>query len=319
MSIIYFSDLRPLRERFDRDGYVILEKYFSPQKIDSVVATLSKLLGEGSRDVVVDNVTTGKRTFWAHAADRETGFFKFNDLYLLNDELREIALEPVLSSFMGELLGQPVVLSNSLNCFKSSMQPKHLDSLYMTPASPGALIAMWVALEDVHRDAGPLTYYPHSHKIPLFRFKDGTHHANATEMTIWNAYIEDEVRSRKLSEHTLIAKKGDVMIWHSDLLHTGGWVKNRILTRKSFACHYFGLSDCKAQKQQIVPLHRGFWMQRLRQPVRVPLEVFAIGERFPEKDYLQRYPDVRVAVETGKCPSGWMHYQTQGFDEGRGI
>jgi ectoine hydroxylase-related dioxygenase (phytanoyl-CoA dioxygenase family) len=37
----------------------------------------------------------------------------------------------------------------------------------------------------------------------------------------------------------LIAKKGDVLIWHANLVHGGAPILNPALTRKSMVVHYY--------------------------------------------------------------------------------
>ena len=54
---------------------------------------------------------------------------------------------------------------------------------------------------------------------------------------------EDEVERRlkksNLIKQKFIAKKGDILIWHSNLLHGGEEVINPKLTRKSMVLHYY--------------------------------------------------------------------------------
>jgi ectoine hydroxylase-related dioxygenase (phytanoyl-CoA dioxygenase family) len=44
-------------------------------------------------------------------------------------------------------------------------QRPHQDYPYVHTPRPSFLAASWVALEDVHPDAGPLFYYPRSHRL----------------------------------------------------------------------------------------------------------------------------------------------------------
>jgi phytanoyl-CoA hydroxylase len=305
--------------QFGRDGYAALEGFFSPSQIDRATSAVRRLLAEKSNEIVVDSLETGQRTFWAQAANPRGGHFKFNDLYLMSAEVRGLALDFGLTSILSDLLGEPAVLCNSLNFEKGSSQPMHIDSLYMTPRTPHSLIATWVALEDVHPDAGPLVYYPGSHKIPLYTFNDGTHHASREESADWFDYIDVQIRLRGLKERAFMAKKGDVFIWHSDLVHGGGPIADRSLTRSSLVCHYFGETDCMERGMDIVPMHAGYWMRRLPQPVCADPGSFGPKCTFPEETYLRRHPDVHEAVEAGQWPSGEAHYRTIGFSEGRGV
>ena len=82
-------------------------------------------------------------------------------------------------------------------------------------------MATWVALEDTHPDAGPLEHYPGSHLIDRFLFSNGSRHFIPEEMPKWHAYMDQEVSRRQLEKQRFLAKKGDVFVWSSDLLHGG--------------------------------------------------------------------------------------------------
>ncbi len=307
------------QSRFERDGYLVLEGYFSPQQVDRAASAMRDLLEERPGEVVVDSLKTGRRTFWAQADKREARSFRFNDLYLASDGLRDLALEPGLASILGGLLGEQAVLCNSLNLRKGSSRTIHIDSLHMTPRTPQSLIAAWIAFEDVHPEAGPLVYYPGSHRIPLYRFNDGTHHASPDEEADWFDYIDVQIRLRGLKERRFMARKGDVLIWHSDLVHGGCPVRDLGRTRASMVCHYFGESDCRERDMDLVPLHGGHWMRRPPKAVSIDPAAFGADFPFPEEAYLARHPDVREAVDAGLCPSGESHYRSLGFGEGRGV
>lgn len=306
---------------FQRDGFLALPKFFSEEEIDRVVGAIERLKRERPHEIVVDDLVTGERTFLAVAHDPAHGHFKFNDLHLALGEVREIALSPMLSALLRSVLrGERPVLCFSLNFVQGSAQPIHIDSLYMTPKTPAHLVATWVALEDVHPNAGPLVYFPGSHKIPLYTFSDGTHHARQEEMPAWSAYIESEMRNRGIAAETFLAQKGDLFIWHSDLVHGGSAIADPTKTRRSLVFHYFTESDCTgAEDLQLEELNDGLWINRFTQGVHTAPERFGPERPFPEELYLHRYPDVREAVEKGWIASGFQHYQHYGYSEKRPL
>jgi phytanoyl-CoA hydroxylase len=304
---------------FRREGYAVLEGFFSPSQIDRACSSVRRLLDERPNEVVADSLLTGQRALWGHAASPEMRQFRFNDLYLMSAEIRGIALDYGLTSILSDLLGQPAVLSSSLNAEGGVCQPMRIDSLYMTPRTPHAVVAAWVALEDVHPDAGSPFYFPGSHRIPLYTFNDGTHHASREEAADWFDYIDVQIRLRGLKERILLARKGDVFLWHGDLVHGCSPVANPALSRSSLVCHYFTESDCIERGAEIVPMNEGYWMRRLPQPVRADPAGFGPRCPFPEETYLRRHPDVHEAVEAGLFPSGEFHYREFGFSEGRGV
>jgi phytanoyl-CoA dioxygenase PhyH len=321
LAISHASDLETAvsRFQFDRDGFAALEGFFSPGQVDRASSAVRRLLGEKSHEIVVDSLHTGNRTFWSGAANPQTRRFKFHDLYLMSAEVRGLALDFGLSSILADLLGEPPVLCGSFNLERGTAQPMHIDSLSMTPRTPHSLVTVWIALEDVHPDAGPLVYFPGSHKIPLYVFNDGTHHASREEIGDWFDYIDVQIRLRGLKERAFMARKGDVLVWHGDMVHAGSPIENHRLSRSSLVCHYFGETDCIQRGMDIVPMHSGYWAKRLPHAVPADPATFGPGFPFPEETYLKRHPDVQEAVEAGEWPSGEQHYREVGFSEGRGV
>ena len=307
------------RVQFERDGYLILEGHFAPEQIDAAAAAMRDVLVGRPNEVVADSIRTGRRVFWAQADRREYRNYEFNDLYLLCEELRELALDPTLGSAIEGLLGEPPVLFTSTNFQRGSAQRLHIDSLYLTPRTPHALVGAWFAFEDVHPDSGPLFYYLGSHRIPLYRFNDGSHHATREEEPDWFDYIDVQLRLRGLRQRRFAARKGDVFLWHADLVHGGSPIKDAARTRASMVCHYFSESDCRDRALDLVPLHGGSWMRRQQLPVRPDPADFGPAFPFPEASYLQRHPDVRDCVEARLFPSGEYHYRNFGYVEGRGV
>jgi ectoine hydroxylase-related dioxygenase (phytanoyl-CoA dioxygenase family) len=304
---------------FRQEGYAVLEGFFSPSQIDRACSSVRRLLAEKPNEVVADSIDTGQRAFWGHAARPQARRFRFNDLYLMSTEIRGIALDYGLTSILSDLLGEPAVLSSSSNAEGSLSQPMHIDSLSVTPRTPHAMVAAWVALEDVHPDAGPPFYFPGSQKIPLYTFNDGTHHVTREEAADWFDYIDVQIRLRGLKERRLLARKGDVFLWHGDLVHGCSPGANPALTRSSLVCHYFTEGDCIERGADIVPMNGGYWMRRLPPPVLADPSAFGSDCPFPEETYLKRHPDVQEAVEAGLFPSGEFHYREIGFSEGRGV
>ena len=97
------------------------------------------------------------------------------DLYLDYPAIRNFSLSERIVPILSDLLSNnPIVLGATLNFEKSSEQAYHVDSVYLTPETPGHLVATWIALEDVHPNAGALEYIPGSHKIRPYIFSGGS-------------------------------------------------------------------------------------------------------------------------------------------------
>jgi hypothetical protein len=252
------------------NGYLILPGFFSENLnlIEAVVNLHEKLWQECPDYVVVDDLETHRRCFMTSLSEAEKKHkFKVNDLYLNYKEVRDLSLNERLVDTLSELLPECPVLCNTLSLDYGTQQFFHVDSLYMTPVTDYHLVATWIALEDCHPDAGPLRYFPGSHKIPIYRFSTGSPHVVDAEFGQWQKYIHQKIDEYGLKEETFLPKKGDVFIWHAQLLHGGSPIKNPQITRKSLVSHYFTKSDCLHIGSKLKPTEGGYWMDRPPQMV----------------------------------------------------
>ena len=257
---------------WERDGFLALPGFFTPAEVARVQAVVDDVYARPPGWVVVDGTVSGRRARLADVgeAERAGRRFKLNDLYLERAEVRGVALDGRVRAVLRQLLGEPAVLCNSLNFETGSGQPEHVDSLYMTPRTPGKLAATWVALEDAHPDAGQLFYYPGSHRLPRFTFSDGSHHAAPAEMGRWRDHMTAAVAAAGLTAERFAARTGDLFVWAADLLHGGSPIADPARTRKSVVCHYFALSDCRAMGYDLVPEGAdGYWYRRPHPPLEV--------------------------------------------------
>lgn len=225
------EDFRHLDEKLQKElvpwsdkGYVILEKFFSDKEIDAVNNEIDHLI---KTDRV--NFRWGTKIMFAIKKSR-----------LLYDFGSSDRLMKVLSL----LMDKPVELFQSINFLNGSQQKTHSDSFHMTTFPKGNLIAIWVALEDIAEDSGPLHYYPGSHILPYIMNRDygnvGTKHKLGSKTYAdYTNRIEEEIRENDLKKEVFLARKGDVLIWHANLLHGGEPVKNENSTRKSMVFHYY--------------------------------------------------------------------------------
>jgi ectoine hydroxylase-related dioxygenase (phytanoyl-CoA dioxygenase family) len=112
----------------------------------------------------------------------------------------------------------------------------------MTTYPLGYLIAVWIALEDTRPDNGPLFYYPGSHRLPYLLNSD--FNEGETPLLLGNKdYVDYEDRIAELIKdkqpEVFLAKKGDLLVWHANLIHGGMPVKAPTQTRKSMVIHYY--------------------------------------------------------------------------------
>jgi ectoine hydroxylase-related dioxygenase (phytanoyl-CoA dioxygenase family) len=192
--------------------------------------------------------------------------YKLNDLYLTQQKIRELVVGQRLAPILRELLEGFPMVCNSLNFEFGSQQDYHFDTFYMPSPTPNKMMASWIALEDATTKNGPLSYFPGSHKIEPFLFSNGSTHAIPSEMPEFDKYISAEIETHGLKAETLLADKGDVLIWHSQLLHGGSAIVDKTKTRKSLVTHYFTKEDFPDLEPPKV-CDDGGYMDRNAQPV----------------------------------------------------
>ncbi len=212
--------------QFITEGYMVLESFYAPEETQALNAEVERLLQAGK----VGFNYTGRKIFNIHekSALANRHFFRHPDLLRL----------------LSFLLGRPVIPFQSLSFVQGSEQRAHSDAIHMTTEPPGYLIATWTALEDCTEDAGPLFYYPGSHRLPYVTTAD--YPSGNTRFTLGphsNRHYEDYVASL-IEKHGLLrklhfARRGDVLIWHANLLHGGSPITRPGATRRSIVCHYF--------------------------------------------------------------------------------
>jgi ectoine hydroxylase-related dioxygenase (phytanoyl-CoA dioxygenase family) len=142
------------------------------------------------------------------------------------------------------ILDKEVVAFQTINFIEGSQQRAHSDSIHMTTYPLGYLIAVWIALEDVNIDNGPLFYYPGSHKLPYLLNSDFNEGENALTLgkkdyKDYEDVLEESVITNGFQKKEFLANKGDVLIWHANLIHGGAPIVNKNLTRKSMVVHYY--------------------------------------------------------------------------------
>ncbi len=232
------AQLKAWREQ----GYLILEDAVSSELIDAYLADVDSLCGQhGDYPLLVNCESRGVAPICELTPDElEQPQLRFLDFHNASTAGKRLGLASPLVSFLGHALGDDVVAMQSLTFLCGTGQSLHQDFAYVVASIPSHLAACWIALEDVHADAGPVGYYPGSHRLPKFDFGNGlflTEKSPRREGE-FAEHLESEAQKSGLSFERLMVKKGDVLIWHSSLAHAGTPIVNPALTRKSVAFHY---------------------------------------------------------------------------------
>jgi phytanoyl-CoA hydroxylase len=229
-----------------RDGYVVLEQAIPAALIDAAERDLDKAFAGGFPDMRFECHKVGaglipwKKEILGHAG-------KAIDIHHFSKACRNVMFADAISEFFGLIFESRAFATQTLGFLRGSGQEGHQDSAYVPFTIPRRFAATWVALEDVTVGAGELFYYPGSHRFPDFlyggRYKSIAE-ATRSGYTVERAEVEQHVtslqhraREQGIEKKILVAKRGDVLVWHADLVHGGNPVSADI-TRKSLVTHY---------------------------------------------------------------------------------
>jgi len=205
-------------------GYLILRGVFDDGEVDAIDAEVDRINRQGRVKLTHDN--------------------KLPFLNKLSPVIERATHCEELVRVLQFILDKEVVPFQTLNFIKGSGQRAHSDSIHMTTYPLGYLIAAWVALEDIHPDSGPLFYYPGSHRLPYLLNDEFENYSSI--LSLGNKKYRDYedmtariIETQHLQPEIFLPKKGDVLIWHANLIHGGMPVKDQRLTRKSMVIHYY--------------------------------------------------------------------------------
>ncbi len=214
---------------WSEDGYLILPGFVSAPVCDQINTEL---------DAAIEN----KRVEFDYTNSRVMNFFQHSET------VRKVIGMPELNHMLNFILDKKTVPFQTINFTRGSQQNTHSDSIHMTTEPQGYLLAIWLALEDITPDCGPLHYYPGSQKLPYIMSEDFEN--DNSFFSIGENYYEYYerkiaalVKERDLKKKIFLAKKGDVFIWHANLLHGGEKRQNESSTRRSLVAHYFCEGD----------------------------------------------------------------------------
>lgn len=210
-------------------GYMILRKFATPATCDQINKELDELLVSG--EIELDYTNSRVMNAWKNSGT-----------------IKELINEKLLHDFLSFTLGREVLPFQTISFFKGSRQKTHSDSIHMTTEPLGYLVATWTALEDITADSGPLHYYQGSQKLPYVMGENFPHSSSSLAIgdDLYGNYekkIAEIVAEKKMMKEVFLAGKGDLLVWHANLLHGGEPVTNENATRKSLVTHYFCKGD----------------------------------------------------------------------------
>lgn len=214
---------------FEREGYAVFEQVLTAKEIDAINADVDEVF-QTNRHLPYDELKE-----------------KFKNVYVHSEAVRRAFVHPRMLARLDLILGMRAMPHQTLNLPVSSQQAAHSDEILMTTQPPGYTVAVWYALEDIPPDCGPLLVYPGSHRLPYVSAREvgipkGVSEGECARIydASYYAMIARLVEERELRPWTFLPRRGDALVWHSNLLHGAHRTTRGGATRKSMIAHYFG-------------------------------------------------------------------------------
>lgn len=226
-----FNDAeREIAIRLNRDGYAVID--FDDPELDARVARIKAHLSSRFGTDFNDS-----------ESDKTLGERRVQDAWKFDPDVKAIAVNAGILNLLGKLYGRRAFPFQTLNFPVGTQQETHSDSVHFSSIPERFMCGVWLALEDVAAEAGPLFYIPGSHRWPIVsnamigRRGKGISLSSAQDPYghAWNALT----RSHASKSKPFLARKGQALIWCANLLHGGSPLLDHRLTRWSQVTHYY--------------------------------------------------------------------------------
>jgi hypothetical protein len=130
----------------------------------------------------------------------------------------------------------------TLNFTRGTEQATHSDTVHFQSYPANFMCGVWVALEDIGPNNGPLHYYVGSHKLPLYDLFDfglDVDKGDYRNYVVYTDFLRDMLEARGLKREEVRVPKGRALLWAANLMHGGSPIIDPNSTRHSQVTHYY--------------------------------------------------------------------------------
>jgi len=217
-------------ERMHRDGFCVID--MGSPEMDRLCASIIKQLSLRLAPEI------------AQWCQQQAGPPRLQDGWKDVPEIKTLALLPAVADLLKHLYGREAFAFQSLNFVVGSQQSTHSDAVHFHSYPNGFMCGVWIALEDVSADSGPLAYYPGSHRFPylsarLLGLSPDQLRNEEHPQVLFESTWQQQIAHAGLHQESFLPRRGQVLIWHANLLHGGQPVTNPLATRWSQVVHYY--------------------------------------------------------------------------------
>ena len=234
-SLGFSEDEERIATELNERGYAVLD--FPDPQIDQRIDRITANLQPRFPDI----------DFADPESDKTRGEVRIQDAWKFDEDVRAIASNSAILDLLRKLYGRAAFPFQTLNFPVGTQQEMHTDLVHFSSLPERFMCGVWLAMEDVGPDAGPLFYVPGSHRWPILSnsligrrgYGSALNSAQDPFAQGWRTLRE----AYGATEETFLARKGQALIWSANLLHGGSHQADPRLTRWSQVTHYY-FDDC---------------------------------------------------------------------------
>ena len=213
---------RDLVRRFAADGYAIIDTGIDSAVLDRVVADLAG-------------------TYPPDATGRPD---RILDAWTRSEAVKSLAVDPQVLVALRTLYRREPVPFQTLNFAIGTEQRSHSDTQHFQTSPPNWMCGVWIALEDIDEDNGPLHYYPGSQRLPVV---DPSELRLVTKLAPdatgvyphYDDYVSGMLALGPWEKRSVKVACGQALIWAANLMHGGDAIRDPSRTRLSQVTHYY--------------------------------------------------------------------------------
>jgi len=231
-------------QRMMVDGFVVISSVLPASLVDRVVKDI-ELYRSLHPEEKKDEYGRGRRLGLAHLE--------------IPSLMECITHQSILEFVRQRFSGQPALMG-SLQFDYGSEQPLHNDAHFICTRNPDQMQSVWIALEDVKDDAGPVLIYPKTHLKPFMPYDTLLKHPDLKKEVfekrdvlkgkeyydlinkVFFTWVNDQreiIKREKIEPFIATIKKGDVLFFHPHVMHEGAPIKDPKRFRRSVVGHFF--------------------------------------------------------------------------------
>lgn len=232
-------------ERFERDGYLLLDSVdVELSGLDAIVAELSVLYGAPMRK-------EGGVVYYRN---------RIMDAWRINEHVKRLALAPDVLTVLERLYDRRPLPFQTLNFRTGTQQAPHSDAMHFDSEPAGYMCGVWIALEEVDMDNGPLVYYPGSHRLPQVTMQELGLRSESDDYPAYERHVAEVIEREGLEPRYGVMGKGEAIVWAANLLHGGAPQADRDRTRHSQVTHVF-FEGCRYYTPMLSDSERIHWRE----------------------------------------------------------